>query len=91
MPLGSCVARYAALRGAVSIPWCRSVRLATDSSVSFIDAVAIVQQQGAALFGLKPALLRQASYQGVKMLLYEPFATPSCGTAKDGDRQSFGR
>ena len=67
------------------------MQLATDSSVSFIGMLlAIVQQEGAAaLFkGLKPALLRQASYQGVKMLLYEPIRDAVlAATAKDGDTE----
>lgn len=51
------------------------MQLATDSSVGFLATMmALVQADGTgALFkGLKPAMLRQASYQGVKMFLYEP-------------------
>ena len=51
------------------------MQLATDSQVGFLAMLGlIVKDEGsAALFrGLKPALLRQASYQSVKMFLYEP-------------------
>ena len=51
------------------------MQLASDSSVGFLAVLwAILTEEGAgALFrGLKPALLRQASYQSVKMFLYEP-------------------
>ena len=51
------------------------MQLASDSSLGFIGTMgAISEKDGAgALFkGIKPALLRQASYQGLKMYLYEP-------------------
>lgn len=65
------------------------MQLATDSSVGFVGVLlAIVQQEGGgALFkGLKPALLRQASYQGIKMFLYEPIRDAVLkATSKDGE------
>ena len=51
------------------------MQLAADSSIGFISMLtSIISQEGvSALFkGLKPALLRQASYQGIKMAIYEP-------------------
>jgi len=51
------------------------MQLATDTSIGFLSTLwTILSTEGSgALFkGLKPALLRQASYQSVKMFLYEP-------------------
>lgn len=56
---------------------CVKVRmmLATDSSRGFLGTLSGIRREegSSALFkGLKPALIRQASYQGIKMCLYEP-------------------
>lgn len=70
--LASCTAEVATLP--IDVTKVR-MQLATDSSTGFIATMRdIVDNDGAgALFrGVKPALLRQASYQGVKMFLYEP-------------------
>lgn len=51
------------------------MQLAKDSSVGFLGTLSAIlsNEGGGALFkGLKPALLRQALYQGIKMFLYEP-------------------
>ena len=51
------------------------MQLASDTSIGFLSTLwTILSTEGSgALFkGLKPALLRQASYQSVKMFLYEP-------------------
>jgi len=70
--LASCTAEAATLP--IDVTKVR-MQLATDSQVGFLAMLGlIVKDEGsAALFrGLKPALLRQASYQSVKMFLYEP-------------------
>ena len=68
------------------------MQLATDSSLGFIGMLmSIINQEGAsALFkGLKPALLRQASYQGIKMFLYEPIRDAVlAATAKEGEEDA---
>jgi len=51
------------------------MQLATDSSLGFASTMASISEKdgaGALFKGLKPALLRQASYQGIKMFMYEP-------------------
>lgn len=66
--------------------------LAKDSSLGFTGTVSgIVRDEGAsALFtGIKPALLRQASYQGIKMYLYEPIRDAVLkATTPEGDESS---
>lgn len=68
------------------------MQLATDSSVGFVATLAaIIANDGAgALFrGLKPALLRQASYQGIKMFLYEPIRDAVlAATTPEGEEQA---
>ena len=68
------------------------MQLASDSSVGFLGVLmAIMQQDGiGALFkGLKPALLRQASYQGIKMFLYEPIRDAVlAATSKEGEENA---
>jgi hypothetical protein len=51
------------------------MQIAKDTSLSFAGTMAEITSTegvGALFKGLKPALLRQASYQGLKMYLYEP-------------------
>lgn len=51
------------------------MQIAKDTSLSFVGTMADISSTegvGALFKGLKPALLRQASYQGLKMYLYEP-------------------
>ena len=52
------------------------MQLASDSSMGFLGTMKTIASTdegfGALFQGLKPALLRQASYQGIKMFLYEP-------------------
>ena len=46
-----------------------------ESTLGFVGTMSSVTKEegvGALFKGLKPALLRQASYQGIKMFLYEP-------------------
>ncbi len=51
------------------------MQLASDSQVGFLAMLGLIAKEegaGALFGGLKPALLRQASYQSIKMFLYEP-------------------
>lgn len=68
------------------------MQLSKDSSVGFLATLsALMEKEGAAgLFkGLKPALLRQASYQGIKMFLYEPIRDAVlAATTKEGEENA---
>ena len=71
--LAACTAE--ALTMPIDIAKVRMQLAPSDSKLGFSETMSsIVKSEGTgALFkGLKPALLRQASYQGLKMYLYEP-------------------
>ena len=51
------------------------MQIAKDSSLGFVGTMTEISNTdgvGGLFKGLKPALLRQASYQGLKMYMYEP-------------------